>query len=512
MLENNTNAVTVIYSGGDIQVPFLFYDADDLVVLYEITPKILGTDYTVTGAGSEAGGKVTLVSPPANGTRVSVIRKVEFTQLLQIPANGIIPEGALNRALDRIVMMIQQLAEQAERAVTYPEGTEKGEVANAGEMLDSIEKARTDINNAVNVAEDTLATANQKLTQIQEESAAKLLEMQSEVDKAVAQMELAKKEADRAKSEADRAQTCPVGMEISGEWKRAPYGCLAYFGTTHQKKAFPALWQHAQDQGLVISEAAWQAEKAAKGACGKYADVDATTFRIPLQKYASTPVIEGIAGKQVGDVALDAVPEIEGKIQHHPYFKVEGSFYEDEEIPDALMGSSYAPNARIGFKASLSSPVYGRDNTDRVEIRRVHKLYCVKAYDVVTTPAQADMAAMVGDIQKNGVEIQKVQEYIQKKGGYLNFKDVITLSYTLNLVQQAPKDGFLYGRSVNNSVIFVAACNSKGEVFDDHENTLGMAHTGSGYNSLFIVPIQKGDYFKIVVLSGEVVFRFIGAK
>lgn len=159
MLESSKNAVTVIYSGGDIQVPFLFYDAADLVVLFETTVKIIGTDYTVSGAGSESGGKITLVKPPANGTRVTVIRKIEFTQLLQIPANGILPEGALNRTLDRIVMMIQQLEERADRAVEYPEGTESDEVANAAELLDSIENARTDINSTVLVVEETLAAS-----------------------------------------------------------------------------------------------------------------------------------------------------------------------------------------------------------------------------------------------------------------------------------------------------------------------------------------------------------------
>lgn len=163
MLENNKNAVTVIYSGGDIQVPFIFYDQDDLVVLYEITPKMLGIDYTVTGAGNEAGGKVALVTKPEDGTRVTVIRKVDFTQLLQIPANGIIPEGALNRALDRIVMMVQQLEERTDRAVMYPEGTEKSKVANAGEMLDAIEQAQFDITNAVNVATETLESSNTAL-------------------------------------------------------------------------------------------------------------------------------------------------------------------------------------------------------------------------------------------------------------------------------------------------------------------------------------------------------------
>lgn len=160
MLETNKNAVTVIYSGGDVQVPFVFYDADDLVVLVETTMKTMGTDYTVTGAGNTAGGKVSFVNAPADGTRVTVIRKIDFTQLLSIPQNGIIPEGALSKALDRIVMMIQQLEERADRAVEYPEGTDKNDVANAQNILDSIEEGTQTITNAVQVAEATLQASN----------------------------------------------------------------------------------------------------------------------------------------------------------------------------------------------------------------------------------------------------------------------------------------------------------------------------------------------------------------
>lgn len=163
MLETNKNAVTVIYSGGDVQVPFVFYDAADLVVLVETTMKTMGTDYTVTGAGNTAGGKVSFVNAPADGARVTVIRKIDFTQLLSIPQNGIIPEGALSKALDRIVMMIQQLEERADRAVEYPEGTDKNDVANAQNILDSIEEGTQTITNAVQVAEATLESSNTAL-------------------------------------------------------------------------------------------------------------------------------------------------------------------------------------------------------------------------------------------------------------------------------------------------------------------------------------------------------------
>ena len=152
MLETNKNAVTVLYSGGDIQVPFVFYDAADLVVLYDTTRKTLNTDYTVTGAGNASGGKVKLTNAPANGTRVTVLRLIDFVQLLEIPSNGILPEGALNRALDRIVMMIQQLAERADRAVTYPAGTDKGIVLNIVEILRDVNAATGDARGSATAA------------------------------------------------------------------------------------------------------------------------------------------------------------------------------------------------------------------------------------------------------------------------------------------------------------------------------------------------------------------------
>ena len=502
MLENNKNAVTVIYSGGDIQVPFLFFDEDDLVVLYELTPKVLGTDYTVTGAGNEAGGMVLLTVPPANGTRVTVIRKVEFTQLLQIPPNGIIPEGALNRVLDRIVMMIQQLAEQAERAVTYPEGTDKGQVANAGEMLDSIEKARTDINNAVSVAGTTLNTANEKLEEINTTSAAKLKTMQDEVDKAIAQVELAKQEAAKAKAEADKAQVLPVGTEIVGEWRQAPAGCLALFGTRHAKAAFPDLWNHAQSQSLVIPKSDYDSWKSAYGSVGFYAeDVDPAFFWIPLQKEMSTPVIEGIAGSSLGKNALDALPDIQCGFTGGRSSVFSGVAQRSPAYDRTTVSSGGSTCTGIEIKASLGSDVYGRDDTNRVHIRRVHKLYCVKAYDIVVPASTAKMAELVGDIQKNAIDVQK-------KVGAPNWLDRAEMPITVGLVQLVTRDGFLVSASGMNQICSISMCKADGTTLV----TSGYYANPSGTGASFMVPVRKGDYFKVASHSGTNVLIFIGAS
>lgn len=419
MLENNKNAVTVIYSGGDIQVPFLFYDQDDLVVLYEITPKALGTDYTVTGAGNEVGGKVTLVTQPENGTRVTVIRKVDFIQLLQIPANGIIPEGALNRALDRIVMMIQQLEEQAGRAVTYPEGTTKDDVANAGEMLDSIDKARADINNAVNVAGTTLNTANEKLGEINTVSAEKLQDMTEK-------QQVAKAEADRAKAEADRAQPLPIGQVIHGFWKTAPAGTLALVKAQWPIAGFPDLWNKVLAEGMAVPKATYDAIKAAKGSVGFYGiDDDGVSFWTP--HYASdiyvVPADNGTAGTETGDINDPSLPAIVGEINWQPSYGLvnAGSVCSgalkpgDTVLPNRLGNGTASATRSIIFDASLSDGIYGADGDSAVKTKRVHLLYCVVAYNAVVPASVAEMVELlagVTQIKTDNLALKGATQYV----------------------------------------------------------------------------------------------------
>lgn len=235
-----------------------------------------------------------------------------------------------------------------------------------------------------------------------------LSQMQTQISNAIADIEAAKNDAAAAKAQAEKAIEFPVGTEVVGEWRQAPAGCLALFGTRHSKAAFPDLWQHAVDQNMVISKTDYDWNINNIGSCGYYYEdpEDSAYFYIPLQQHASTPVIEAIAGAQVGDGAFDSLPEIAGEEGHHSNVGatlngdcISGSFTLGKAqpyYPNYIGGTGY----NIIFKASASSPVYGRDGTDEARIRRIHKLYCVKAYDVVRPAAAADMAAMTGDIQK----------------------------------------------------------------------------------------------------------------
>jgi hypothetical protein len=84
------------------------------------TIQTLTTNYTVTGAGNEAGGSVTmLVAPPVNVTIV-IQRSVPATQETDYLANDPFPAESHERALDKLTMLAQQNEREIDRALKIP--------------------------------------------------------------------------------------------------------------------------------------------------------------------------------------------------------------------------------------------------------------------------------------------------------------------------------------------------------------------------------------------------------
>lgn len=135
---------------------------------------------------------------------------------------------------------------------------------------------------------------------------------------------------DETTIEVTQTQGVPIGTELVGEWATVPSGCLAYDGAQYPKNAYPALWVHAQAQGLVLTKAAYDAELAAKGAVAKYGE-DGEFFYMPVQVHVTVP----IDGATLGTIS--------------------------EGFRDKAAGN------------------YGK----------VHKMFCVKAYDTYTDPIAA---------------------------------------------------------------------------------------------------------------------------
>jgi hypothetical protein len=85
------------------------------------TEWVESTDYTVTGAGNEAGGTVTATTAPRSGETVLIKRSVPETQGTDLPLGGAFPSQSVEEALDRLTMMVQAHSEELDRTLLLPE-------------------------------------------------------------------------------------------------------------------------------------------------------------------------------------------------------------------------------------------------------------------------------------------------------------------------------------------------------------------------------------------------------
>ena len=121
----NGNGVTTVFS-----FPYRFLANGDLVVVSVSstgveTVKTLTTDYTLTGAGDDAGGSVTMLVAPASGTRLVIYRDTEVVQETDYTSGDAFPAESHERALDRLTMILQEKtpgAAGATRAIQIPIG------------------------------------------------------------------------------------------------------------------------------------------------------------------------------------------------------------------------------------------------------------------------------------------------------------------------------------------------------------------------------------------------------
>lgn len=102
--------------------PVVFFDASDLEV-YDVldstgvaTLKTITTDYTVSG-GAGSTGTVTMLTAPASGHTLVIVRSLPLTQADDFVQNDASDAEVVEDALDRQTMIAQQLQAQIDRAV-----------------------------------------------------------------------------------------------------------------------------------------------------------------------------------------------------------------------------------------------------------------------------------------------------------------------------------------------------------------------------------------------------------
>lgn len=85
------------------------------------TVLVINVDYTLTGAGVQAGGTLTATVAPATGTTLVITRSVPATQETDYPANDPFPSSSHERALDKLTMIAQQNVSGLKSAIRVPD-------------------------------------------------------------------------------------------------------------------------------------------------------------------------------------------------------------------------------------------------------------------------------------------------------------------------------------------------------------------------------------------------------
>jgi hypothetical protein len=120
------------YAGNGVTTVFAFafkvQQAADIKVVRTVTTNgtavdttlTSGADYTVAVNADQSaspGGNVTILSAPANGQQITILRNVTATQGTSIPNQGGFYPRVVEAALDKLTMLVQQLSEESGRAL-----------------------------------------------------------------------------------------------------------------------------------------------------------------------------------------------------------------------------------------------------------------------------------------------------------------------------------------------------------------------------------------------------------
>lgn len=116
------NGVTTTFA-----IPFRFLANSHISVMLQpvdrtqpAVPWVEGTNYSLTGARSQAGGTLTANVAPASNTILIITRNIPLTQLIDYRANDPFPEESAENGLDQLTMGLQQVTNATSRSLRLP--------------------------------------------------------------------------------------------------------------------------------------------------------------------------------------------------------------------------------------------------------------------------------------------------------------------------------------------------------------------------------------------------------
>ena len=167
MIETTTNKVVYVTADNPVfAFPLPFFAPSDIhCYLYDgdkETELVRGSDFSVEVKDNYAdGATVTLLGTLVPGRKLTIAREVPLTQSVNLPEYGKIPSAALEKQLDKFIMICQQLREVVARSFAVPHGMDdydNDEIYNA--FRDLVNNAETWAEEAQTGANNAAASAN----------------------------------------------------------------------------------------------------------------------------------------------------------------------------------------------------------------------------------------------------------------------------------------------------------------------------------------------------------------
>ena len=221
-ISHNGNGVTTAFS-----FPYLFLANADLVVVRVAangteTTLVLNTDYTLTGAGNDAGGTVTIVgTAPPSGSRIVIYRSMDLTQEVDYIAGDPFPAETHERALDRLTMIAQQQQDAIDRSAKLSE-TSTADADTLVANINSLAAIEDDVSAVAGIAANvtTVAGISANVTTVAGIAAnvttvAGISAAVSTVAANIADIQNAEENADAAAASALAAQTAETNAETA---------------------------------------------------------------------------------------------------------------------------------------------------------------------------------------------------------------------------------------------------------------------------------------------------------
>jgi len=326
-------------------VPFRFLAASHLQVAHwqnDVTHSLTsGTHYSVTGANDPAGGAVTLATVPVAGGQIIITRTVPITQETAYPKNDPFPEAAHERALDKLTMIAQQLADGVSRTIKVPASLSLTGEAFVDVLFQVQSEAAASAANAENSANaahlnEQAAAASAAAAQASAAAAAAsginantpLASFPGQlpyhrIDGALNVATLATLPAtdigpvivadvgeiwlwvQTAHYTGYRSPLC--GRPVDGHTALPLASEIDAVGGLLSKTDYAGLWGYAQENSLVVTQTQWSANLGAHW----FVDVSASQFRVPdlrnqFRRYTGTDADSGYA-RALGSYKADTI-------------------------------------------------------------------------------------------------------------------------------------------------------------------------------------------------------------